>query len=92
MADSGRPSDGVHEVAFDRRAGDPTVAVGETVADLSGREVDELRPLYDCVDHLLEHLYSDPPSPSADVEIAFSYEGYRITMYQDGRATFRRLD
>lgn len=65
----------------------PAIAIVETVAELKGKEVDELTTMWGCMDGVLDHVFSDPPSPEAQVEIAFSYEGYRITVDQDGMAT-----
>lgn len=81
--------DVVHRT-FDVEEADPNVSVARTVAELEGVDTDELTPLYDCIDHLLEHVFSDPPVPAAEAEVAFSYEGYRITVAQDGRAAFRK--
>ena len=33
-------------------------------------------------------LYSSPPPAEAQAMIKFTYEGYRITLYQDGQAVF----
>lgn len=52
----------------------------------------ELSTMYDCVDGILDDLFSDPPSPSAKMMIEFSYEGYRITVEQDGLVEFVRTE
>lgn len=74
---------------FDADETDPNVNVVEAVAELKGVEIDELTPLYTCIDNILEHLFSNPPVPSAQATIEFTYEDYRITVDQDGSATFR---
>jgi hypothetical protein len=56
----------------------------EIVAELEGREMDELPSLYTEVDHLLETLFQTPPSQQSQVKISFSYAGYRITIDQQG--------
>jgi hypothetical protein len=56
----------------------------ELVATLEDEPVDELPLLYDEVDHLVERLFKTPPSLDAQVEIAFSYAGYRITINRNG--------
>lgn len=82
-------SDDVYETVFDTDQHQPNVDVTETVADLKNVESDELSPLYDAIDHVIDNVFSDPPDSEADVQVTFSYEGFRITIHQDGRATFR---
>lgn len=95
MADSSGGADDadsdVVERTFDPAQADPTMDVTETVAELSGRDSDELTPLYGCIDDVAEHVYTNPPDPEAEIAVSFNYEGFRITLYQDGRATFREL-
>lgn len=66
----------------------PATQVAEVVADLEGKDPTEVSAIYDCVGGVLDHVFSDPPSPKARTEVAFSYENYRITIAQDGAATF----
>jgi hypothetical protein len=66
---------------------EPAVAVAEAVADLEDSEPDELPATYNCIDGMLDELYADPPSPEAQMEVSFTYAGYRITVEQDGDAT-----
>ena len=66
------------------------MSVARTVAELEDVETEELTPLYGCIDHVLEHIFSDPPVPAAEAEVTFSAEGYRITVEQDGSAVFRK--
>jgi hypothetical protein len=37
---------------------------------------------------MLDVVFENPPAPEAQVEVTFSYEGYRITVEQNGRARF----
>lgn len=91
MSDRSRHEDGeVVYRTFDVDEADPNVSVARTVAELENVETEELTPLYDCIDHILEHVFSDPPVPAAEAQITFSYEGYRITVEQDGSAVFRK--
>lgn len=77
----------VHErLDVDRQ--EPAVQVAEIVASLDGKDQTELSPVYDQIDHVLTHIFSNPPDPGAQVEISFTYEGYRITVEQNGRARF----
>lgn len=82
-------SDDVYETVFDTDQRQPNVDVTETVATLKGVESDDLSPLYDAIDHVIDNIFSNPPDPAADVQVTFSYEGFRVTIHQDGRATFR---
>jgi hypothetical protein len=67
---------------------EPAVAVAEVVADLKGKRVDELTATYDCIDGMISELYSNPPSPEAQMTVEFTYSGYRITVEQSGAAKF----
>lgn len=69
----------------------PSVDVVKVIAELEGKESSELSSMYGTIDHLIENLFSDPPSPDAEAVLEFSYEGYRITLNQDGNATFRKI-
>ncbi|WP_227380034.1 HalOD1 output domain-containing protein [Haladaptatus halobius] len=71
--------------------GDPQVTVAEVVAELEGKNTSELTPVYDAIDHFVSNLFSSPPPEAAQAQIEFTYEGYRITIHQDGMATFRKI-
>jgi hypothetical protein len=73
---------------FDTDQDDPATAIAEAVADLKDTETTELTTMYEHVDHLVDHLFSNPPSPDAQVQVEFTYEDYRITVDQDGTARF----
>lgn len=88
MADDAANSEG-YRTTFDTDQGQPNVDVTETVAELKDAESDELAPLYDCIDHVIDNIFSEPPQPDANVEVSFDYEGFRITIEQNGEATFR---
>ncbi|MFC4451548.1 HalOD1 output domain-containing protein [Halorussus aquaticus] len=61
------------------------------VANLENCELTDLPPLYDQIDHLIEHLFSSPPPPEAQVEVEFSYYGYRIELDQSGNVSLMKL-
>ncbi|WP_225334601.1 HalOD1 output domain-containing protein [Halomicrobium urmianum] len=61
------------------------------IADVEDCDVTDLPPIYSRIDDVLEDLFSDPPVREAQVEISFSYYGYRITVDQEGDMTLRRL-
>ena len=56
----------------------------EAIAKLEGKEMTELPSLYHELDHLIEVLYNTPPSAQSQVELSFSYAGYRVSMNQTG--------
>jgi len=58
------------------------------VADLEGKDQADLATIYECIDHMIDHIFSVPPAPEAQVRVEFSYEGYRITVEQNGHAEF----
>ncbi|SEO19079.1 hypothetical protein SAMN05216388_100969 [Halorientalis persicus] len=92
MADSDNVSeeqaDVYHRSIFDKAEQSPVQELVTIVAELKGVEQDELDPLYSWVDGLIDSLYSSPPPAEAQGMVEFTYEGYRITLYQDGRAIF----
>ncbi len=51
----------------------------------------DLPPLYDRIDHMVKQLFTSPPPPDAQVELEFSYFGYRIRLDQGGNASVRKL-
>lgn len=61
------------------------------LADVEGCEVTDLPPLYEQVDHLVEHLFTDPPPASAQAELEFSYHGYRVELDQTGNVSLMKL-
>lgn len=70
---------------------DTTGAVIEALADIEGTEPDKLPPAYNCIDGMLEKMFSDPPSSDAQLEVVFTYAGYRITVKQNGTAEFVKV-
>lgn len=56
----------------------------EIVAELENQEIEELPSLYREVDHLLETMFETPPSAESQVQIAFSYAGYRVWIDKQG--------
>ena len=81
----------IHE-ELDTDVDSPAVAVVEKVAEIEGEDVDELSTAYECVDGTLEGLFSTPPAPEAQIEVTFTYEGYRITVEQNGGAKFVQVE
>ena len=69
----------------------PAIAMAEVVAELEEKQVDELTPTYDCIDGMISELYSNPPSPDAQMTVEFTYSGYRITVEQSGAAKFVKV-
>jgi len=66
----------------------PGAQVAEIIAGIEEKEPTELTAIYDCIDGVLDNLFSNPPSPEAQMEIEFSYETYRVTVEQNGNAKF----
>lgn len=70
----------------------PGAEIAEIVQEIEGKETTDLSTIYECVDGVLDHVFSTPPSPRAQMKIEFTYEAYRITVHQDGEATFRKTN
>lgn len=91
MVDSDSGESGIVFRELDTDKKEPAGEVAEIVADLKGVEIDKLAPAYEVIDDLLTHLFENPPSPEAQAKVEFHYEGYQITVHQDGSATFLRI-
>lgn len=75
-------------VEFDTDDPEPSLSVVEAVAEIEDVDETDLATVYDCIDHVLDHVFSTPPDPEARVAVSFDYEGYRVTVHQDGSARF----
>lgn len=62
----------------------PHFSLLHAIAELEGCGVDDLPPLYDYVNHLIEDLFTTPPPPKAQAEIEFTYYDYRVNVDQEG--------
>ena len=71
---------------FDEPDESPGIELVTTVADQKGVAPSDLNPLYSWADGLIKDLYSSPPPAEAQGVIEFSYEGFRIRLYQTGHA------
>lgn len=76
---------------FDPAETTPETAVVEVIAELEETDPEKLSPLYSTVDDILANVFADPPAPKAQVQITVTYEGYRITISQDGTAEFVKV-
>lgn len=86
--------DGNREVVYrqlDTARENPEAELSEHVAALKGVDSAELQPVWDRIDGLLANVFSNPPTAAAQVQVSFSYEGYRITVEHDGRAKFVKI-
>jgi hypothetical protein len=73
---------------LDTEADNPAGEVALVVAELTDRDMEDLQPTWEIVDDILVHLFSEPPAAEAQAEISFTYEGFRITIEQNGTGTF----
>lgn len=71
---------------------DPEVALVHALAEIEGVDESELTQLFSSINDMVDRLFHSPPPAETMAELTFSYGGYRITVYQDGHAVFRRLD
>ena len=63
----------------------------ELVAELEGCDVTGLPPMHPRIDDIIAEVFSDPPSKNAQVEIQFSYYGYRVDLDQKGNVSLMRI-
>lgn len=69
----------------------PANEVAEIVANLEDTPIEELESTWECIDHVVDHIFSNPPAQDAQVKVTFTYEGYRITVEQNGRTEFVKV-
>lgn len=77
---------------IDSNSDEPQLEIVELIAEIEGRDETDLPPMYECVDGVLDNLFSTPPDPEAQMQIEFTYETYRITIDQNGAVTFVKTD
>jgi|GEM_PF-475983 len=59
----------------------------ELIAESEGVEIEDLPSFYEQVDHFVEMLFKRPPSSESQMQLSFSYAGYRVTVNQKGEVT-----
>lgn len=69
---------------------EPHLGVLYSIAEVEECDVEDLPPLYDYVDHMVEKLFGTPPPEKAQVQLAFTYYQYRILLDQEGNLTLMR--
>lgn len=77
---------------LDPDGNNPTVQIVEAIMDFEGVDSTDLPTIYDCVDGMLNELFSNPPAPEAQMEVTFSYHRYRVTVEQNGNAKFVKIE
>ena len=78
-----------NDVGIIRRRIDPDPATAEydlleIIAELEGSEIEGLPSLYNEVEHVVETMFKTPPSERAQIEVSFSYAGYRVSIDRHG--------
>ena len=73
---------------IDTDAENPAVEIAELIAEFEGKDATDLTTIYERVGDVLDNIFAEPPAPDAQLAVEFTYEGYRITVEQDGTATF----
>ncbi|MFC7020580.1 MULTISPECIES: HalOD1 output domain-containing protein [Haloarcula] len=82
------PSDEIAHRQLEVNQHKPSVQIAKIVADLEGKQPEELTPTYEHLGNTIDEIFSNPPVRGAQVGITFSYEGYRIIIEQNGSAQF----
>lgn len=70
----------------------PAVQVAKSIAEIEQIETTDLPSMYNCVNGVLDNIFSNPPDPQAQMQIEFTYQTYRITIHQDGIAEFIKTE
>lgn len=92
-ADAGAQGDEDHRIYHRKIEPDPDephLGVLYSIAEVEECDVEDLPPLYDYVDHLVEKLFQTPPPTKAQVQIDFTYYHYRVLLDQEGNLTLMR--
>ncbi|ELZ23583.1 hypothetical protein C475_14968 [Halosimplex carlsbadense 2-9-1] len=89
--DAGGEPPGIVRAQIDARSETADNEFLELIARLEGVDATELPSLYHEVDHTIENLFKRPPSRDAQMEISFSYAGYRVTIDQRGNVRLVRV-
>jgi hypothetical protein len=82
------PTDAIVHRDLEVDGPEPATQIAEHVSALSGRDVESLESTWDTFGHVVDDIFEDPPAAHAQVQVTFTYEGYRITIEQDGHAKF----
>lgn len=97
-ADASHESDDADEssqgIVRTRITADPETAeyeLLELVAAQDDRDIESLPSFYEQVGHFVEMLFRHPPSSEAQMELSFSYAGYRIRLTQLGQVTILKV-
>ena len=88
---SGDLDDEIVHRQIDTGGPEPAVQIAEIVADLDGKGHEELTSAWSQIDNMLTEIFSDPPDPEAQVQVQFTYEGYRVTVEQNGSCEFVKV-
>ncbi|WP_226007546.1 HalOD1 output domain-containing protein [Natrinema salinisoli] len=72
---------------LDADQGNQMVQLVELIADIDDVEPTEISPIYRDIDSLVSNFFGSQPPSRGDATLAFSYQGYRIHLKQDGRTT-----
>jgi hypothetical protein len=86
------PSERVVHRKLEVDGAEPATQIAEHVATLSDCDVESLASTWETFGHVVDDLFEEPPAPRAQVQVTFTYEGYRITVDQNGHATFVAVD
>lgn len=76
---------------LDIEGDNPAMQLVEVVAEAEETDPVSLTSIWGCIDDVLDNIFSNPPSPEAQLELSFSYEGYRIEISQDGVAELMQV-
>jgi hypothetical protein len=79
-------ADVYHRSIFENPDEEPSIELINIIADIKDIQHEQMDPLYTWADGMIASLYSSPPPAEAQGIIQFTYEGFRITLYQDGQA------
>lgn len=87
------PETGTYRATYDYPSEPPSIAVALALAEVTGREVDDLDPLYDAAsvdpDVLDETFRPTTNGGSRDCRLTFTYHEYAVTVRSYGRIVVR---
>ena len=63
----------------------------ELIAENEGCDVTDLPPMHPRINDIIAEVFSDPPSPDSQLQVQFSYHGYRVDLDQAGNISLMKI-
>lgn len=51
----------------------PAVEIPEIVSELEEKDQTDMATIYNCINHTIDNIFSDPPAQEAQLQVTFNY-------------------